>query len=365
VKVGIVGLPNVGKSTLFNALTRTHNAEARNYPFCTIHPNVGIVKVPDARLDFLQKMTGTERVIPAAIEFVDIAGLVAGASRGEGLGNKFLAHIREMDALVHVVRCFEGGDILHTVGDVDSRRDMEIIETELLLADLESILGQEERLKKRTKGLDRDAIQASALAGRLSGHLSGGRPAHSFPLAEGERELMRQFCLLTAKPVLYACNVDGQDLADPAKNRHVATVIAHARRHPPAEVCVVSAQMEEDLGDLAQEEAAQFLGDLGVADGGVSDLIRRSYALLRLASFFTAGVPEVRAWTFPIGMKAPACAGIIHSDFEKGFIRAEVVAFEDLKIHGDTAGAKSAGRYRVEGRDYALQDGDVVHFRVA
>ncbi|MDR2664601.1 MAG: redox-regulated ATPase YchF [Puniceicoccales bacterium] len=363
MRVGIVGLPNVGKSTLFNALTRSRKAEARNYPFCTIEPNVGIVQVPDRRLAVLRKMFHPGSLIPAAVEFVDIAGLVAGASRGEGLGNKFLASIREMDALVHVVRCFEDGDILHATGKVDGLRDLEIIQTELLLADLESLRGQLERGKKRAKALDREVIQSCALMERLIEHIDGGQPAHTLSIAEEEMLPLRRLCLLTAKPILYACNVAEDDLAHPESNPHWQAVRAYAEAHRPAEVCAVSARLEEDLGELSPEEAQKFLAELSVSDSGVSELIARSYRLLSLASFFTAGEKEVRAWTFRVGMRAPACAGVIHGDFEKGFIRAEVVAFEDLVRYDGVAGARAAGRYRLEGKDYEMRDGDVVNFR--
>lgn len=363
MKIGIVGLPNVGKSTLFNALTRTRKAEARNYPFCTIDANVGVVQVPDERLQFLQKMVNTDVVIPAAVEFVDIAGLVKGASRGEGLGNKFLGNIREMDVLVHVVRCFEDGDILHSAETIDALRDLEIIQTELLLADLESVQAQLERQKKRAKSLDREALQFSALAERLIGHFNGGNPAHTMEIGDDELPLLRRFCLLTAKPVIYACNMAEDELAQPAGNKHFRAIEDYARAHPPAEICAVSARLEEELGDLPVEEARKFLCDLNVSDSGASELIRRSYDLLNLASFFTAGEKEVRAWTFSRGMRAPACAGVIHGDFERGFIRVEVVAYEDLVKYGTMAEARAAGRYRTEGKDYVMEDGDVVHFR--
>jgi GTP-binding protein YchF len=363
VKIGIVGLPNVGKSTLFNALTRTRKAEARNYPFCTIDANVGVVQVPDGRLQFLREMVNTDVVIPAAVEFVDIAGLVKGASRGEGLGNKFLGNIREMDVLVHVVRCFEDDNILHSSDTVDGLRDLEIIQTELLLADLESVQLQLERQKKRAKSLDKESIQLCAIGEKLIEHFNGGNPAHTMAICEEDMLLFRRFCLLTAKPVIYACNMSEEDLVSPSGNVHFRAVAGYAAAHPPAKVCAVSARLEEELGDLPVAEARKFLDDLGISDSGVSELICRSYELLNLASFFTAGEKEVRAWTFIRGMRAPQCAGIIHGDFEKGFIRAEVVTCDDLIKYGTVAEARSAGRYRIEGKDYAMEDGDVVHFR--
>lgn len=361
--MGIVGLPNVGKSTLFNALTRTRKAEAQNYPFCTIEPNVGIVEVPDGRLAFLQQMTGTAVVIPAVVEFVDIAGLVAGASNGEGLGNQFLANIREVDAIIHVVRCFEDENILHSCGNVNAIRDVEIINTELLLADLQSIHSQLERQRKHAKALDKESLHLVSLLERLENHLNGGKMANTLPLEEGEAISLKRLCLLTAKPILYACNVDENELADSSQNAQVAAIKDHVKRHAQAGYVVVSARVEEELGDLSPEESRLFLQDLGVRDSGVSELICRSYELLGLASFFTAGEKEVRAWTFRKGMRAPACAGVIHGDFEKGFIRAEVVSYEDLKRHGNVQSARQAGRYRSEGKDYEFQDGDVVLFR--
>ncbi|MDR0727809.1 MAG: redox-regulated ATPase YchF [Puniceicoccales bacterium] len=363
MRVGIVGLPNVGKSTLFNALTRTRKAEARNYPFCTIEPNVGIVEVPDERLQFLKEMVHTSVVIPAAIEFVDIAGLVAGASRGEGLGNKFLAHIREMDAIVHVVRCFDASDIIHAAGSVDALRDLEIIQTELILADLESTQAQLERNQRKAKGHDKEAMQLCRICERLLEHFNGGHPAHTLPIAPEEEPLLRRLFLLSAKPVIYACNVSENELADASNNSHVKKVYEYARSHPPAITCIVSAAVEEELGRLSIEEAGQYLAEFGASDSGVSDLIRKSYELLNLASFFTAGEKEVRAWTFRRGMKAPQCAGVIHGDFEKGFIKAEVVAFDDLQNFGTPHEARAAGKYRLEGKDYIFRDGDVAVFR--
>jgi GTP-binding protein YchF len=363
MKVGIVGLPNVGKSTLFNALTRSRKAEARNYPFCTIEPNVGIVEVPDERLAFLKEMVHTEVVIPAAIEFVDIAGLVAGASQGEGLGNKFLGHIREMDAIVHVVRCFEDPDILHATGSVDALRDREIIQTELILADLESVQVQWERNKRKAKGQDKEAMQLCSLCERLMEHFNGGQPAYTLPLNPLEEPLLAHLFLLSAKPVLYACNVAEEELADASLNKQVEAMKEYVNSHQPSRMCIVSAAVEEALGQMPPEEARQFLNDLNVKDSGVGDLIRKSYDLLNLASFFTAGEQEVRAWTFHKGMKAPQCAGVIHGDFETGFIKAEVVSFNDLVQWGGVAGARAAGRYRIEGKDYIFQDGDVAFFR--
>jgi GTP-binding protein YchF len=355
----------VGKSTLFNALTRTRKAAACNYPFCTIEPNVGIVQVPDCRLEFLSALAHSATIIPAAIEFVDIAGLVAGASKGEGLGNRFLAHVREMDVLVHVVRCFAEGDVIHCSGSVDALRDLETVQTELLLADIGSLEGQLERLRRRAKGGERDVMRTCALVERLIAHLSRGEAALQLPLEDGEKELLPSLCLLTSKPVLYACNVAEDELADAGKrNAEVQAVQNHvAAGHPPSAVCTVSARLEEELGDLEPDEAGQLLSDLGVRDSGVGELIRRSYELLQLASFFTAGEKETRAWTFRRGMLAPACAGVIHGDFEKGFIRAEVVSCDDLRRCGSMASARAAGRYRLEGRDYQMQDGDVVLFR--
>ncbi|MDR1456794.1 MAG: redox-regulated ATPase YchF [Puniceicoccales bacterium] len=363
MKVGIVGLPNVGKSTLFNALTRTRKAEARNYPFCTIEPNVGIVEVPDERLQFLKEMAKTSVVIPAAIEFFDIAGLVAGASRGEGLGNKFLAHIREVDVIVHVVRCFENSDIIHSAGSVDALRDLEIIQTELILADLESAQTQLERGRRRAKGNDKDAMQLCGICERLLNHFDGGHPARTFPIAPEEEPLLHRLFLLSSKPVIYACNVAEDELSDASTNSHVKKVYEHVHNNSPAIICVVSAAVEEELGRLPIGEAEQYLAELGACDSGVSDLIRRSYELLKLESFFTAGEKEVRAWTFRRGMKAPQCAGVIHGDFERGFIRAEVVAFDDLKKFGNPHEARAAGKYRLEGKDYIFKDGDVAVFR--
>lgn len=363
LQAGIVGLPNVGKSTLFNALTRSRKAEAANYPFCTIEPNVGIVEVPDDRIEPLRKIAKTNVTVPAAIEFVDIAGLVAGASKGEGLGNKFLANIREVDAIVHVVRCFDNDDIIHNMGSVDPVRDIEVINTELILADLQSCEAQLERNVKKARGQDKEAIANVALLERLIPHLNEGKPASALPVSDDERSRMKLFSLLSLKPVLYACNVDETTLAEPDGNAYVQAVKKHAAENRDTRVCVICAQVEAELCDLSPEEGAEFLKELGVEDSGVSQLIRLSYDLLGLASYFTAGEKEVKAWTFKKGMTAPQCAGIIHTDFEKGFIKADVISCEDLIAAGSFAAAREAGKYRLEGKDYIFRDGDVAVFR--
>lgn len=363
LQAGIVGLPNVGKSTLFNALTRSRKAEAANYPFCTIDPNVGAVEVPDDRLAPLAKIAKTAVIIPAAMEFVDIAGLVAGASKGEGLGNKFLSHIREVQAIVHVVRCFEDGDVVHTMGGVDPVRDIEIISTELMLSDLESAQSQLHKAQTKAKGHDKEAVVLAAFFERVVAHLGTGKPANLMELHADEKVLMQHAGLLSSKPVLFACNVAENDMADPDKNPHVAKVKKYAAEHLGAGACVICAKIEEELGDLAPAEAAEYLLGLGVKDSGVSQLIRAAYALLGLASYFTAGEKEARAWTFKKGMTAPQCAGVIHTDFEKGFIKAEVVAYKDLLAAGSYVAAREAGKYRLEGRDYLFQDGDVALFK--
>jgi len=363
LRVGIVGLPNVGKSTLFNALTRSHRAAAENYPFCTIEPNVGRVEVPDDRLQPLRQIARTDRVVPALVEFVDIAGLVAGASQGEGLGNQFLAHIREVDAIVQVVRCFGDADILHPMGTVDPLRDIGVIQTELLLADLQSGEGQLEKVRKKARSGDPEAQEQAVLLEKICARLDRGEALPAASLAEEERKGIKNFHLLTSKPVLFACNVAEGDLRDPQKNPHVAAVEGYVREHPETAVCIVSARIGDELTALSPEEAKLYLEEIGVRDSGVAPLIRESYALLGLASYFTAGEKEVHAWTFRRGMRAPACAGLIHGDFERGFIRAEVVRYEDLLAAGSVARARELGTYRLEGRDYPMQDGDVVVFR--
>jgi ribosome-binding ATPase len=365
MKAGIVGLPNVGKSTLFNAVTRSRKAEAANYPFCTIDPNIGVVVVPDDRLPVLQKIAKTGVVIPAAIEFVDIAGLVAGASKGEGLGNQFLANIREVDAIIHVVRCFEDSDVIHTMGGVDPVRDIEVITTELVLADLDAVAKRLEKSVKKARSGDKEAQAEVALLERLSPHLNANRPANLLTVNDEETKLMRLFQLLTAKPVLYACNVAESDLANAEANPFVQQVAEFVRTHHDAAYVPISAKIEAELIDLEPAEAKAFLADLGVADSGVSALIRASYDLLGLQTYFTAGEKEVRAWTIKRGWKAPQAAGVIHTDFEKGFIKAEVVSYRDLSSLGSVAAARDAGKYRLEGKEYVFQDGDVALFRFA
>lgn len=363
LKAGIVGLPNVGKSTLFNALTRSRKAEAANYPFCTIDPNVGVVVVPDDRAYVLQKIAKTNVVIPAAIEFVDIAGLVAGASKGEGLGNQFLANIREVDAIVQVVRCFEDPDVVHTMGGIDPIRDIEVITTELVLADLDAVTKRAEKTQKKAKSGDKEAIAEMALLEKLSPHLNTGKTANTLPATPEEIALMKLFQLLTAKPVLFACNVAESDLATAEQNKFVQQVAGYVRTHHDAAYVPISAKIESELIDLPPDEAKAFLKDLGVDDSGVSALIRGTYSLLGLQTYFTAGEKEVRAWTIKKGWKAPQAAGVIHTDFEKNFIKAEVVSYEDLVRLGSTAAAREAGKYRLEGKDYVFRDGDVALFR--
>jgi hypothetical protein len=363
LKAGIVGLPNVGKSTLFNALTRSRKAEAANYPFCTIDPNVGVVTVPDERLAVLQKIAKTGVVIPAAIEFVDIAGLVAGASKGEGLGNQFLATIREVDAIVHVVRCFEDPDVVHTMGSVDPVRDIEVVTTELVLSDLDAVQKRIDKTQKKAKSGDKEAIVELALLERLVPHLNENKPANTLQATEDEVALLKLFQLLTAKPVLYACNVAESDLATAEANPFVGKVAEFVRAHHDAAYVPISARIESELIDLAPDEAKAFLKDLGVDDSGVSSLIRGTYALLGLQTYFTAGEKEVRAWTVKKGWKAPQAAGVIHTDFEKGFIKAEIVSYTELSRLGSVAAAREAGKYRLEGKEYVFQDGDVALFR--
>lgn len=364
LQAGIVGLPNVGKSTLFNALTRSRKAEAANYPFCTIEPNVGVVEVPDERAYVLKGIAKTNVVIPAAMEFVDIAGLVAGASKGEGLGNKFLTNIREVDAIVHVVRCFENDDILHTMGGVNPVRDIEVINTELILADIQSAEKQLENANKKAKSREEEVLATIDLLTRLLAHLNNDKPASSLPANDEDRARLKQFNLLSTKSVIYACNVGEGDIADPDKNPHVAAVKKYVADQHGCRTCVISAQVEAELCELSPEDSKEFLASLGVTDSGVSQLIKESYKLLGLASYFTAGEKEVRCWTFKLGMTAPQCAAVIHTDFEKNFIRAEVVSYTDLAALGSVSAARDAGKYRSEGKDYLFKDGDVALFRV-
>lgn len=366
LKAGIVGLPNVGKSTLFNAVTRTRKAQAANFPFCTIEPNVGIVSVPDERLEKLAKLSKSEKILPAAIEFVDIAGLVKGASEGEGLGNQFLSHIREVDAVVQVVRCFENDDIHHVSGDVDPVRDIEVINTELILADLASLQKRKDRLAKLVRSGDKAAKGELALVERLLPHLDQGKPAATLELAGEEVTAMKSLFLLSSKPSIFACNVGEGDLADLASSSagaHVAAVREYARKQFNAEVVVISAQIESELAELGAEDAKEFLAGLGLDDSGVGLLIRAVYHLLGLRTYLTTGPKETRAWTIHAGDKAPAAAGVIHSDFERGFIAAETIGCEELVGLGSFAKAKEAGKLRIEGKEYEVKDGDVMEFR--
>ena len=372
LSAGIVGLPNVGKSTLFNAVTRTRKATAANYPFCTIDPNVGIVTVPDNRLEVLSKISGSQKVIPAAIEFVDIAGLVKDASKGEGLGNQFLANIRETDAIVQVVRCFEDPDIHHVSGTVDPVRDIEVINTELILADMASLQKRADRQKKAARVGDKTALAEIALIERLMPHLDSGKPAVTFESTAEEKKLIADFFLLSSKPVLFACNVAESDLADVCNNLeaatspaalHIKAVRKYVSEHLQTEAVIISAQIESELVDLSSDEASDFLKDLGVTESGVGSLIRAVYHLLGLRTYLTTGEKETRAWTIRIGDKAPAAAGVIHSDFERGFIAAETVAYDDLARLGSLAKAREAGKLRIEGKEYVVQDGDVFDFR--
>ena len=363
LKAGIVGLPNVGKSTLFNAVTRTRKAEAANYPFCTIDPNVGIVTVPDSRLEVLSKIAKTSVIIPAAIEFVDIAGLVKGAAAGEGLGNKFLSHIREVDAIVQVVRCFEDENIHHVAGSIDPIRDIETITTELVMADLEAVQKKAERVGKDAKRGVKEAVAELEVLKKLEPHLNQNKPAITLELTPEEKVIARGLFLLTDKPTIFAANVRETELATADANPHIAKVREYARTHHSCETTVISAQIESDLIDLSPEEAREFLAELGVKESGVGSLIRATYHLLGLRTYFTAGEKEVRAWTIHAGDTAPKAAGVIHSDFERGFIKADTVAYDDLVACGSTAAAREKGLYRMEGKEYVVKDGDVMLFK--
>jgi len=362
LRAGIVGLPNVGKSTLFNALTAQASALAANYPFATIEPNVGVVPVPDERLEPLAKIVKTTTIVPATVEFVDIAGLVRGASQGEGLGNQFLANIRETDAVIHVVRCFEDENIHHVEGTVDPRRDIDTIQVELALADLATVERRRERAQKSAKGGDKTAKTEIEVADKLLAVLSDGKPARTADLTDDERAVARGFFLLTSKPTIYAANVDEATLADPEANPHVRAVHEIATAEA-AEYVPICAQLEAELVALAPEDRKGYLAELGVESSGVDRLIQSAYRLLGLMSFLTAGEKEVRAWTVPRGTRAPQAAGTIHSDIERGFIRAEIVSYDDLTRAGTYAAAREQGLLRLEGKDYVMQEGDVVHFR--
>ncbi|HZM05534.1 MAG TPA: redox-regulated ATPase YchF [Candidatus Saccharimonadales bacterium] len=363
LKAGIVGLPNVGKSTLFNAVTRTRKAEAANYPFCTIDPNIGIVTVPDARLEILAEIAKTSVIIPAAVEFVDIAGLVKGASQGEGLGNKFLTHIREVDALVQVVRCFEDPDIHHVAGSIDPVRDIETITTELVLSDLESVQKRLDKSAKEVKRGEKVAVAEAGVLKKFLEHFNAGKPGITLELTPEEKVIAKGFYLLTDKPTIYAANVKEGDLATSDTNIYVQQVRAYAKEHHSCETVVISAQIESDLIDLSPPEAQAFLKELGVEESGVGALIRSTYHLLGLRTYFTAGEKEVRAWTIHAGDTAPKAAGVIHSDFERGFIKGETVAYADLVKCGSVAVAREKGLYRMEGKEYVVKDGDVLLFK--
>lgn len=363
LRAGIVGLPNVGKSTLFNAVTQSRKAMAANYRFCTIEPNTGVVTVPDERLGVLAKLSKAQKIVPAVFEFVDIAGLVKGASKGEGLGNQFLGHIREVDALVHVVRCFENSNIEHVMDTVDPVRDIEIINTELVLADLESVEKRKTKNVKAARSGDKKAIAEVEVLEKLDSHLNEGKTIATMELSPEEQSLVAGFFLLTSKPTLFACNVAEEDLASAQSNAFVQQVRSYVKTHHQTSAVVVSAEIESELVTLSEEERQEYLKDLGVTDTGASQLIQEAYHLLGLRTYLTTGEKETRAWTIHAGDKAPQAAGVIHSDFEKSFISAECVSYTDLVACGSFARARELAKLRTEGKDYVVQDGDVIEFK--
>jgi GTP-binding protein YchF len=359
MKIGVVGLPNVGKSTLFNALTNA-KAESANYPFCTIEPNVGIVTVKDERLDVLGKFYNTQKVVPAIIEFVDIAGLVAGASKGEGLGNKFLSHIREVDAIAHVVRCFDDENIINVNNGTDPKRDAEIINLELILADLETAQKRLDKAAKASKGGDKEALEEKALLERIVSQLEKGLPARSLTFTEEEQKTVKDFFLITQKPVIYVANIGENEIGKQTKH---LTALQEIAKQENASCIAISAKIEQELSSLPEDEKQLFMQELGIEESGLDKLIKAGYSLLGLMSYITAGEKEVKAWTIKKGTKAPQAAGKIHTDFEKGFIRAEIVSFDDLISAGSYAAAREKGKVRIEGKDYVFQDGDIALFR--